>query len=544
MTGRNDQRVPQADDCVLRPTLEKWAAEQPDTVFVKLSRAEEVTYARMRELAATTAAGLQALGVRQGDTVVVWMPNGLDCLRVWFGINWLGATYVPINTAYRGHLLGHVLENAGARLILAHADLVGRLAEVDTAKLERVVVFGADAAALPAVTGTSGRTLELLPAAVLDRPEAELRPLERPIEPWDLQSIVYTSGTTGPSKGVMSSYAHLHAMSGRQGFYMLAQDDRYLCNLPLFHVGGTIPVMGMLSRGGSIALVPSFSTDGFWSSVCETESTVVLLLGVMATFVAKRPPSPEDRRHTLRKVIIVPLSEDAPAFAERFGVEVYTLYNMTEISTPLVSETNPAKIGSCGQPRAGVELRVVDENDCEVPRGAVGELIVRTDAPWALNSGYFKNPEATVIAWRNGWFHTGDAFRIDEDGTYFFVDRMKDAIRRRGENISSFEVEAEVAAHPAVKEVAVVPVPSELSEDDVLCVVAPVPGGVIDPLELLEFLRPRLAHFMLPRYIRMVDDLPKTPTQKIQKHVLRREGITPDTWDREAAGITIRRDGL
>lgn len=542
MNDRATERIPAADSCVLRPTLEKWAATQPDKVFVQLSKTESVTYAVMRDLAESTAAGLQELGIRQGDNVVVWLPNSLDCLRVWFGINWLGATYVPINTAYRGQLLQHVLENAGAEIVIAHAELVGRLADVQTSNVKTVVVVGSVGGDLPQVTARGGVALDVVGSDSLDGSPATLGMLPKPIQPWDVQSIIYTSGTTGPSKGVMSSYAHLHAMSGAEGFYMLGAEDRYLCNLPLFHVAGTIPVMGMLSRGGSIALVPSFSTDTFWPSVVDTQSTVVLLLGVMATFIAKRAPSADDRNHPLRKVIIVPLSEDGPSFSERFGVEVYTLYNMTEISTPLVSELNPSKIGSCGRPRKGVELRLVDANDCDVPPGTVGELLVRTDAPWAMNSGYFKNPEATSRAWRNGWFHTGDGFTIDADGTYFFSDRMKDSIRRRGENISSFEVEAEIALHPLVREVAVVPVPSELSEDDVLCVVAPVPGQAIDPVELLEFLRPRMSHFMLPRYVRIVDDLPKTPTQKVQKHILRKEGVTADTWDREVAGVVVRRE--
>jgi carnitine-CoA ligase len=536
MSQANDPRMPAPDSCVVRAMLEKWVAVQPDKVFVKLSKAEQVTYAQMRGLAERTAAGLHQLGVRQGDNVIVWLPNSVDCLRVWFGINWLGATYVPINTAYKGGLLEHVLDNAGAEIIVAHAGLAGRLTEVDTASLKKVVVFGGE----PTVIGD----LDVYPASVLDSQLSEIPPLARPIEPWDIQSIIYTSGTTGPSKGVMSSYAHLHAMSGPEGFYMLAAADRYMCNLPLFHVGGTIPVMGMLSRGGSISLVPSFSTEDFWPKICETATTAVLLLGVMTNFITKRPASAEDRNHPLKKVIIVPLSEDAPSFAKRFGVDVYTLYNMTEISTPLVSELNPTKIGSCGQARAGVELRLVDGNDCEVPIGSVGELIVRSDAPWTLNSGYFKNPDATAAAWRNGWFHTGDAFRKDAEGTFYFVDRMKDAIRRRGENISSFEVEAEIAAHPAITEVAVIPVPSEIAEEEVMCVVALIPGHSFDPKDLLKFLEPRLAHFMLPRYVRIVDALPKTPTQKIQKHLLRAEGITADTWDREKAGVKIKRQQI
>jgi crotonobetaine/carnitine-CoA ligase len=535
MTSAQYKKIPPAESSVLRPTLEKWCASQPEKIFIKVSKTEEVTYRRMRDVAASAAAGLHRLGVRQGDNVIVWMPNSVDCMRVWFGINWLGAVYVPINTAYKGRLLEHVLENAGAKIIVAHASLASLLTHVDTAKIETVVVFGEDPGAI--------RDLRVVPSSVLDQGDDSSLPVVD-VSPWDVQSIIYTSGTTGPSKGVMSSYAHLHAMSGTEGFYMLAPEDRYMCNLPLYHVGGTVAVMGMLSRGGSIALVSSFSTEEFWSKIQETETTVVLLLGAMTNFITKRPPGPEDRDHPLKKVIIAPLSEDAPSFAARFGVETYTLYNMTEISTPLVSEPNPRKIGSCGRARAGVELRLVDEHDCEVAHGSVGELIIRTDAPWALNSGYYKNPEATAAAWRNGWFHTGDAFRRDADGTFFFVDRMKDAIRRRGENISSFEVEAEIAAHPLVNEVAVIPARSEFAEEEVMCVVAPIPGQSIDPKELLEFLVARMPHFMVPRYVRIVDSLPKTSTQKIQKHVLRSTGVTSDTWDREKAGIKIQRQRL
>lgn len=536
MIQSRDTRIPPPDACVVKAMLQKWVTVQPNKVFLKLSAYEEVTYREMYSLAEGTAAGLHRLGVKQGDTVIVWLPNSIDCLRVWFGINWLGATYVPINTAYKGALLEHVLKNAGSEIIIAHASLAGLLNNVKTANLKTVVVVGNETPVID--------ELDVHRADILEIASEKVALPEITIAPWDLQSIIYTSGTTGPSKGVMTSYAQLYAMSGPEGFPMLAGDDRYMCNLPLFHVGGTIPVMGMLSRGGSVSLVPSFSTDEFWPKIRETETTVVLLLGAMTNFISKRPPNADDRNHSLKKVVIVPLSEDAPTFAERFGVEVYTLYNMTEISTPLVSDLNPTEIGSCGRARAGVELRLVDENDCEVPLGSVGELIVRTDAPFALNSGYFKNPEATASAWRNGWFHTGDAFRRNDGGTYFFVDRMKDAIRRRGENISSFEVEAEIAAHTSVNEVAVIPVPSEFAEEDVMCVVAPVEGGVIDPRELLEFLVPRLPHFMVPRYVRIVDVLPKTPTQKVQKHLLRSDGVTVDTWDREKFGMKIKRQTL
>lgn len=204
----------------------------------------------------------------------------------------------------------------------------------------------------------------------------------------------------------------------------------------------------MLVKGGSIALVESFDTASFWDTVRATRSTVLTLLGAMVPFLMKAPATSRDRDHTLTKVVLVPLSDASQVFAERFGVDVYTTFNMTETSWPLVSERNPTVRGTCGRPRAGVEARIVDENDCELAPGQSGELILRTDMPWAMNHGYHNNPEATARAWRNGWFHTGDAFRRDAEGNFFFVDRIKDAIRRRGENISSFEVEAEVGGHP------------------------------------------------------------------------------------------------
>jgi crotonobetaine/carnitine-CoA ligase len=262
----------------------------------------------------------------------------------------------------------------------------------------------------------------------------------------------------------------------------------------------------------------------------------------MATFLVKRPASPADRDHEVRVALMVPLTDDAPVFKERFGIDIYTIFNMTEISSPIVSEANPVARGTCGKPRADVDVRLVDGNDCEVPIGAIGEMLVRTDRPWGMNSGYNKNPEATAQAWRNGWFHTGDAFRRDADGNFYFVDRVKDAIRRRGENISSFEVEVEVCAHPDVREAAAIGVPSEFSEDDVMVIVAPVPGCAVDPAALLNFLVERMPYFMVPRYIRVLPDLPKTPSAKVLKADLRREGITADTWDREKVGFKVGRE--
>lgn len=531
-----DSRVPSREECVMRYVLEQRAAQHPDRPYLRCGDGSSIGYGAFRLMVERTAAGLAALGIQQGDTVTVWLPNGVDMIRIWFAINWLGAVYVPINVAYRGNLLSHVIANAGSKVIIASSDLVPRLTDANTAELKTLVVIGGECCEIQGLTKFD--------VGALDGDPASIPPLQRPIEPWDVQSIIYTSGTTGRSKGVISSYAHLMHMSGRDAFYMVDENDCFLLYGPLFHVGGTLPVMAMLIRGGTVAIAGEFSTESFWPSVRATGATFVILLGVMSSFVAKRPPAPDDRDHMLKKVMMIPLPDDSKEFAARFGVTVWTLFNMTEINVPIVSAPNPAVVGTCGKRRPGNDLRIVDEFDREVRCGEVGELIMRSDAPWALNSGYFKDDEATVRAWRNGWFHTGDGFRCDEDGNYFFVDRMKDAIRRRGENISSFEVEVEIIAHPSVRECAVVAVPNEMSEDDVLAIVAPAPGHSIDPLDLINFLRPRLAHFMLPRYVRVLPDLPRTPTQKVEKYLLRQQGLVEGTWDREKAGVKIQRERI
>lgn len=532
-----DPRVPAIDQCVLRPLLEKWASQQPDAVFVLFEDGTKWTWRQTLEVTRRTATGLQTLGVAQGDNVLSWLPNGPDALRVWLALNYLGAVYVPVNTAYRAKILEHVISNSGAQLLIAHPTLVERLKGIATSVLRDLVVT------TNAPILTTHDQLRLHSGSALDGDPAALRDNPAPILPWHTQSIIYTSGTTGPSKGVESSYLHLYSASS-DPFPYLDKSDRYLVALPLFHVGGTVAVYAMLLRGASIAIVDSFQLGNFWDTVSRTQSTYTVLLGSMATLLAKQPPSVRDREHGLRHALMVPLSEDTTAFRARFGCDIYTVFNMTEISSPLMSERNPGQIGSCGRPRSGVEVRVVDENDCEVARGNVGELIVRSDRPWAMTHGYRSDPAATARAWRNGWFHTGDAFRTDEAGNYYFIDRIKDAIRRRGENISSFEVETEVCSYPTVQEAAAVAVPSPLGEDEVLIAVVPVPGEVIDPTALLHHLIHRMPHFMVPRYVRFLPSLPKTPTQKVLKQQIRAEGVTSDTWDREAAGIKVHRQKL
>ncbi|MDB5871187.1 MAG: ATP-dependent acyl-CoA ligase [Ramlibacter sp.] len=531
-----DPRVPDSAQCVLKPVLERWAHEKPDAVFAHFDDGTEWTWAQTLDAARRAAAGLQSLGVVQGQNVLSWLPNGPDALRVWFGANLLGAVYVPLNTAYRGRMLEHAVEMSGAHVMVVQAGLVDRMKELSANSVRDVIVLrGAPATAEQDVTWHGDDRLALDPAALSEPPAA--------IQPWHTQSIMFTSGTTGLSKGVESSYLHLYSTSF-DPFPYLSCDDRYLVSLPLFHVGGTVAVYSMLLRGASVAIVDSFKLDTFWQTIACTRSTFCCLLGSMATLLVKAPPALLDSGHGLRRALMIPLTEDAAGFRDRFGCDIYTLFNMSEISVPLVCGPNPSSLGTCGRPRPGIEVRVVDENDCEVAPGAVGELLVRTDRPWAMAHAYFGDPQATARAWRNGWFHTGDAFRVDEGGNYRFVDRIKDSIRRRGENISSFEVEAELCAHPCVLEAAAIAVPSPHGEDDVLVAVVARPGSVIDPAELLLYLVPRMPHFMVPRYIRVVAALPRTPTQKVRKHELRAEGVTEDAWDREAAGVRVRRTEL
>lgn len=510
------------DRAVLRNLLDHFGTTTPDAPFVHFYQGEVWTYGEMLEKTRRRAAFLAGQGVGQGDHVLTFMGNGPELLLSWFAINYLGAVYVPMNTALLGRLLEYMLGDADAPVLIARPDLVVRLKGLNPGAVRTVLLAGPGEAAdvgLPTRRLSDPDTYDL----------AAITPA-RPIEPWDTQAIMYTSGTTGNAKGVLSSYTQLYTM-GPDAFDCVTDDETCMICGPIFHCGSTLYVYTMLARGGAIGMMSEFKTDQFWDAVRETGSTFALLLGVMASFLLKAPATPHDRDHPLNKVFIVPFGEHAPAFAERFGADLYTVYNMTEISSPLHAGPGISDKGLAGLPRPWMELRVVDENDIELPRGQVGELVIRSSRPWALMKGYYKNPAATAMAMRNGWFHTGDSFRQDAEGRFFFVDRLKDVIRRRGENISSFALEGEVLAHPDVRECAAVAVPSEDSEDEVLIVVTPVEGCEIDAPVLHADLAARLPRFMVPRYIRVLDDLPKTASGKVQKHVMRTEGMTADTWE-------------
>jgi len=528
---------PTAEETVVRNLVDRHALDRGDEVFALFEDDTRWTFSELKTQVVASAAFLAEQGVAQGDIVAVWMPNGSDALRMMLAINYLGAVCAPLGLASRGGFLEHILNNSEAALMVVDSRLMGRLTEVQARFLRKLVVSRTGGDPTTAPDG-----FEIIEHAPDTGVPVSLPPLARPIEPWDTQFVLYTSGTTGPSKGVLTSYMqrHAHAFSARH----ISAEDRRLIHAPLSHTGGIGNIYGMLARGGSIALVESFKTDRFWNDVRRFGITTTSLLGVTLPYLLQQPESEQDRSHPLKTIQIAPVDASAAAFSRRFGVDVFGVYNMTEISSPFHGEPNPEVRGVCGRPRPGVEARIVDENDLPLEDGQVGELIIRSAEPWTMMNGYLREPQATADIWRNGWFHTGDAFRRTAQGDFIFVDRLKDAVRRRGENISSFEVESEIARHPQVREVAVVAARSELSEDEVLAVVSPVTGGSIEPEALIEFLRTRLPYFMIPRYIRVMQALPRTATQKIVKHQLRAEGVTTETWDREKAGVVVKRDRL
>lgn len=531
-----DPRMPDRDSSVLRYLLDRGAEEHPDRRLALFEDDIEWTWSQGRDIVRDTAAALQALGVGHGDPLLVWLPNCRDSIRLWFAANYIGAIFVPLNTAYRGSILEHAVNLTRGHTLVAHSALLDRLEGLSLEFL-RCIVCADDH--LPAADTPDGIRREDAGALQGD---AGLLDTRLPVAPWDIQCVIYTSGTTGPSKGVLSPYLQLYT-TAVVSYGRMQPGDCILVNLPLFHVGGTSPVYAALVRGGSFYLVDGFNTREYWNQVRRGNCcTSAGLIGAMAPFLSSAEPRDDDRDNPLRYMTMFPINEQTVALGRRFGFSHITGFNMTEVSTPLISDVDSDVHFSCGRPRSGVTCRLVDKWDIEVAHGEAGELIVRTDLPWTMNSGYMNMPEATAEAWRNGWFHTGDMFRQDAAGNFYFVDRVKDMIRRRGENISSVEVETEVLRYPGIDEAAVVGVPGDTGEEEVLAVF--VSTAEITPRELHAFLAERLPYFMVPRYMRQVSGIPKTDTNKPRKVLFRDDGITADTWDAVGEGIRLRRERL
>ncbi len=510
--------------------LERQAARYEERPLFRYGDAE-LSYRDVREVAARAAGRLARAGVRPGDRIATMCENRLELFELIVGCAWAGAMIVPINTASRGAQLEHILGNCGARLIVVESANLEAFAPLRSrGSVERAWV-------LPPLDGSPAE-----PGAVPGWSVGEVPPAGEPIAahpagPGDIAAILYTSGTTGPSKGVRCPHAQFFwwGVLMSESLRIVERDVMYTC-LPLFHTNALNAFVQALVSGATFHLGERFSASRFWGRVKAADADVTYLLGAMVTILMSRPEEPIEREHHVR----IALAPATPArifdrFRERFGVQLIEGYGSTETNCPIAAE-DPAESrgGYMGTVRAGFHAHVVDENDQPVPDGTAGELVLRHDEPFAFADGYWSMPEQTVKAWRNLWFHTGDRVIRDPDGWYRFVDRAKDAIRRRGENISSWEVEQAVLEHPAVSAAAAFPIPSELGEDDVMTAVVLEAGEALTPEELIEHCRPLLPYFAVPRYVEFVPELPLTENGKVRKQVLRERGLTPGTWDREA----------
>jgi crotonobetaine/carnitine-CoA ligase len=511
--------------------LDRQAALSSDEVLVRTEAAKR-SFREQRDLAAGWAGRLAAEGIEPGDAVAIMSENRAEVLDLWLGAAWLGAISVPINTAARGPQLAHVLRDSGARVLVITKEQAGALEFVDDppATLERVWVLDGGGGEW------HGRLLEPLP----DVGEPVAR---RPARPGDTTTILYTSGTTGRPKGVLCPQAQWYWWGLRTGGLLEVepQDVLYTC-LPLFHTNALNAFVQALIAGAMYMPGPRFSASAFWRRLAESEATVTYLLGAMTHILVKRPPDRWERDHNARIALAPATAADIYAvFRERFGIELVDGWGSTETNVVIATAGTDAPPGSMGAVVEGFEARVVDEDDEDVPRGTPGELVVRAHDAFSFATGYHGLPAETLHAWRNLWFHTGDRVVRDEAGWFWFLDRMKDSIRRRGENISSYEVEATLNSHPDVASAAVVPVPSEVGEDDVLAFLVLRDGAQPTHEELIRYCEPRLAYFAVPRYLEFVDELPLTTNGKVEKYRLRERGLGAATWDREAAGVQLRR---
>ena len=511
--------------------LEREAARLGEKPLVRFPGGEW-SYAAARDVAAGFAGTLAAAGVGAGDRVGIMCGNGAELLRAVLGSAWLGAVAVPINTALRGAQLAHALASSDPRILVVDTGLVGRLELVETPPpaLERIWSVG------PAEHCWADIPLEAFPD------DAE-RVDPYPVRPGDTLVILYTSGTTGPAKGVCCPHAQFYWWGRLTGEHLgVSERDSLFNALPLFHTNALNTLFQALLAGATYTVGERFSASGFWRELREAEATVTYLLGAMVHILLERPPSPDDAAHAAR-VALAPATPAAQAarFEERFGVRVVDGYGSTETNLVLCNTIGGHAPGTLGRVVDGFEAKVVDEQDVEVPAGTPGELIVRHDEPFSVATGYFRLPRATVDAWRNLWFHTGDRVVRDETGVFRFLDRLQDAIRRRGENVSSWEVEQALIAHPDVALAAAVPVPAAVGEDEVMAFVVLRDGAERDPVGLIRHCEPRLAYFAIPRYLEFLPELPLTENGKVRKHLLRERGAGEATWDREREGYVLAR---
>ena len=532
------------------------AARLGDAVFLRF-RDESYTYAQMDRYSNRCAHAFRRLGIQKDDKVTMMLPNCPDFIHMIFGIGKLGGVEVPINTSYKGEFLRHIVDQSDSKVLVVEGAWLSRVLFIldQLPKLTSIVVrgevpaegegdAGAAAGALAArnAIAADGRNVPLLTwDEFFAAPED---PVEADILPEDALSIIYTSGTTGLSKGALGSHKFWVVCAEKMLDYRDGgKDDVFYTFLPLYHFNAQVlTLLTALVAEASMVLSDKFSASGFWDDIRKYGATQFNYLGAVIPILAKQPPRPDDKDNPAR----IALGAGCPAnvmreVEERFGIMCLEGFGMSEIGIPIHVRTTDRREGSCGKPMDIYDIRLVDDHDEPVPVGEPGEIVFRPREPYTMMTGYYNMPEKTLEAYRNLWFHSGDLGRQDEDGYDYFVDRKKDALRRRGENISSFEVERAINTHPAVLESAAVAVKSELAEDEVKICIVLQPGATLTPEELIRYADERMPYFAVPRYVEFLDALPKTPTERIQKYLLKEAGVTPSTWDREAAGIKITR---
>lgn len=525
--------------------LSRQARERPDAPALQWQTGEPLTYRELYERCLRIAGGLKGLGVEAGDKVLIMMPNSIEIILSWLSTNVLGAAEVPVNIHYKEGWLTHEVNDCGARVAIVHEEYLPRFAKIadDLEQLKTLVVVGEGA------EGDAGRGLEVRPWSELEGAEALPEPAETRF--YDTMGILYTSGTTGPSKGVVLPYgvSGIFAQAVIDNAHLTGEDVAYVCN-PLFHGNAQfMQVLPLLLVGGRVSIWPKFTVSGWLEQIRACGATTTNTIGVILQFIYGQPVREDDADNPLKRVLVQPAPSDiVEDFEERFGVTCLEGYGMTEIGVVTYRNMDdPLRPGAAGKRLDKWFDIKIEDPDTGEPLGPneLGAIVVRPKSSYILMKGYHNLPEKTLEAWRDLWFHTDDMARMDEEGYLYFADRAKDVIRRRGENISSFTIESILNTHPSVKEAAAFAVPSDLgqgAEDEVkVSIVLEEGAEQPDPVELHDYCADRMPYFAVPRYIELVSEIPKTPNQKVRKSVLREQGITPGTWDREAAGIKVRK---
>lgn len=501
----------------------------------------KLTYREVNENSNKIANSLIEVGVKKGDKVCMIMANSVEFLYIWFALGKIGAVEVPINTALKGSLLRYIIENSEASVIVVDSDLVDRVVfiqdEIKKVKTVIVVPDYLDGKKQFSPNFTVKRFLDLIMGGSPETPKSE-------VHFYDPMSILYTSGTTGPSKGAVLSHAHYHISAYLANHFMGYDEDSILYScLPLFHANASLMTcIGAIASECTYAMGKRFSLSTFWEEIKSYKATHANIMGPIFPLLWGQPQRENDANNPLKTMHVTPWRQEFEEFEKRFDLRIVTMYGMTETGIITVSPFGEKiRPGSCGKPLDVFDVRIFDDHDIELAPRSTGEIVVRGKEPYLQMDGYYNLPEATVRAFRNLWFHTGDFGYRDEDGYFYFVDRKKDAIRRRGENISSFEVEQIINSHLKVEESAVYAVPSELGEDEVKADVVLKKGERMKPEELMAWCNDRMAYFAVPRYVEFMKSLPKTPTLRVEKYKLKDKGLTRDTWDREKAGYKLKR---